>query len=304
MLVSMRVLLEDADRKGRAVGAFNVYNLESLQAVLDASRESETPVIVATTPKALRYAGEAFAATLVEALRNHPLPVALHLDHGRTLQDVVWAIRHGWTSVMLDASHEPFEKNVALTRRAVEVAHAVGVSVEGELGVLAGVEDDVEGGSPALTDPEQAREFVERTGVDALAVAVGTAHGAYKFRGEPRLDLERIAAIRRRVSAFLVLHGASGVPEDLVEKARRYGAHLPDPRGVPDGVLRKAIARGIRKVNTDTDLRLAFTAAVRAFLSRHPEEIDPRRILGVGREAMKAVVLRRIHVLNGEERDD
>jgi len=298
MLVPMREILEEVDRRGQAVGAFNVYNLESLQAVLEASWETGAPVVVATTPKALRYAGEAFAALLLEALRNHPLPVALHLDHGKTLEDVVWAIRHGWTSVMMDGSSLPFEENVALTRKAVEVAHAVGVTVEGELGVLAGVE-----GRSQFTDPEEAARFVEATGVDALAVAVGTSHGAYKFQGEPRLDFDRIQAIRERVSAFLVLHGASGVPQDWVARAERYGARLTKARGVPDDMLREAVRRGIRKVNTDTDLRLAFTAGVRAFLAEHPEIFDPRAVLEAAREAMKSAAIHRIRVLQGEPRD-
>ncbi len=299
MLVPMREILEAMDRRRQAVAAFNVYNLESLQAVLEASRETGAPVVVATTPKALRYAGEAFAALLVEALRNHSLPVALHLDHGKTLEDVVWAIRHGWTSVMMDASHLPFEENVALTRKAVEVAHAVGVTVEGEIGVLAGVEDDVQGDVPRFTDPEEAARFVEATGVDALAVAVGTSHGAYKFKGEPRLDFDRIQAIRDRVPAYLVLHGASGVPQDLVARAERYGARLAEARGVPDSMLQEAVRRGIRKVNTDTDLRLAFTAAVRAILTEHPGVFDPRAILGAAREAMKETAIHRIRVLQG-----
>lgn len=300
MLVSMRTLLEEMDRRNAAVGAFNVYNLESLQAVLEASLETGAPVVVATTPKALQYAGDAFAALLLEALRDHPLPVALHLDHGKTLEEVVWAIRHGWTSVMMDASHLPFEENVALTRKVVEIAHTVGVTVEGELGVLAGVEDDVTGEHPRFTDPDEAVRFVEKTGVDALAVAVGTSHGAYKFRGEPRLDFDRIEEIHRRVPAFLVLHGASGVPREMVEQANRFGARLKEARGVPDEMLREAVRRGIRKVNTDTDLRLAFTASVREFLAEHPEQFDPRAILGAAREAMKRVTIHRIRVLQGE----
>ncbi len=299
MLVPMRQILDEMDRRGQAVGAFNVYNLESLQAVLEASRQTGAPVVVATTPRAVRYAGKAFAALLVEALRDHPLPVALHLDHGKTLEDVVWAIRHGWTSVMMDASHLSFEENAALTRKVVEMAHAVGVTVEGELGVLAGVEDDVSGEAPRYTDPEEARRFVEITGVDALAVAVGTSHGAYKFKGEPHLDFDRIQAIREQVPAHLVLHGASGVPRHLVAQAERYGARLARARGVPDAMLQEAVRRGIRKVNTDTDLRLAFTAAVRAFLAEHPDVFDPRAVLGAAREAMKATAIHRIHVLQG-----
>lgn len=299
----MRVLLEEADRMNRAVGAFNVYNLESLQAVLAASEETQTPVIVATTPKAIRYAGEAFSKTLHEALQNHSLPVALHLDHGRSIRDVVWAIRHGWTSVMLDASDRPFEENLRLTRQAVEIAHAVGVSVEGELGVLGGIEDEVQGDHPRLTDPDQAERFVKETGVDALAVAVGTSHGAYKFQGSPKLDLERIAVIKEKTGTFLVLHGASAVPPDLVAQAQRYGAQLKGAQGVPDTMLQEAVRRGIRKVNTDTDLRLAFTAAVRTFLAQHPEIFDPRKILSEARKTMQAVVEHRIRVLNGELRN-
>ncbi|MCF6191623.1 MAG: class II fructose-bisphosphate aldolase [Candidatus Hydrothermae bacterium] len=307
MLTTLRELLQEAEAHNQAVRAFNVYNLESAQAVLQAAEALDAPVILATSEKALRYGGwrelGALLRTMAERAR---VPVALHLDHGSSVESVLLALRHGWSSVMLDGSHLPYEENVALTREAVRVAHAVGVSVEGELGEIAGIEDDraVDEQRARLTDPEQARAFVKATGVDALAVAVGTSHGAYKYRGTPRLDLERLADIHARVPVPLVLHGASGVPETLVQEAHDLGMDIGDPRGVPDDLLREAVRRGIRKVNTDTDLRLAFTVAVRRYLRDHPGVFDPRRILGAAREAMVEVVRHRIQVLRGGHPDD
>ena len=302
MLVTLRELLADAGRHGYAVGAFNVYNLESAQAVLRAAETLDAPVILATSEKALRYGGWRELGVLLRTMaREARVPVALHLDHGSSVESVLLALRYGWSSVMLDGSHLPYEENVALTREAVRVAHAVGVSVEGELGEIAGIEDDraVEEGRARLTDPEQARKFVKETGVDALAVAVGTSHGAYKYHGTPRLDLERLSALHARVPVPLVLHGASGVPAHLVEEARALGMEIGDPQGVPDDLLREAVQRGIRKVNTDTDLRLAFTVAVRRFLRDHPGVFDPRKILEAARNAMMKVVQHRIEVLRG-----
>ncbi|MEM0058070.1 MAG: class II fructose-1,6-bisphosphate aldolase [Candidatus Bathyarchaeia archaeon] len=292
MLVSNRELLLAARRGGYAVGAFNIQNLEGLLAVVEAAVEEHSPVIVAVTPGAIRYAGLRYLAGLVRmAAEGSPVPMSLHLDHGEDVETVQKCLDAGFTSVMIDGSHLPFEENVALTRRVVELAHARGVSVEGELGRLAGVEEKtVEERKAVLTDPMEAEEFVKRTGVDALAVSIGTSHGAYKFKGEPQLDFERLRLIRERVNVPLVLHGASSVPQWIIEKAIKYGAELTGAKGIPEDHIRRAIMLGITKINIDTDLRLAFTATVREVLANSPKEFDPRKILGPAKEAMKEVV--------------
>jgi fructose-bisphosphate aldolase class II len=287
MLVVGKELLLAARRGGYAVGAFNIQNLESLLAVVEAAVEERSPVIVAVTPGAIKYAGLNHLAGLVKAAaESAPVPMALHLDHGEDIETVRKCLEAGFTSVMIDGSHLPFEENVALTRKVVELAHLRGVSVEGELGKLAGVEER----EAVLTDPDEAKEFVERTGVDALAVSIGTSHGAYKFKGEPRLDFERLRVIREKVDVPLVLHGASSVPQWIIEKATKYGAELAGAKGIPEDHIRRAIELGITKINIDTDMRLAFTATVREVLTNQPKEFDPRKILGPAKEAVKEVV--------------
>jgi fructose-bisphosphate aldolase class II len=287
MLVVGKELLLAARRGGYAVGAFNIQNLESLLAVVEAAVEERSPVIVAVTPGAIKYAGLNHLAGLAKAAaESAPVPMALHLDHGEDIETVRKCLEAGFTSVMIDGSHLPFEENVALTRKVVELAHLRGVSVEGELGKLAGVEER----EAVLTDPDEAKEFVERTGVDALAVSIGTSHGAYKFKGEPRLDFERLRVIREKVDVPLVLHGASSVPQWIIEKATKYGAELTGAKGIPEDHIRRAIELGITKINIDTDMRLAFTATVREVLANQPKEFDPRKILGPAKEAMKEVV--------------
>ncbi len=292
MLVVGKELLAAARREGYAVGAFNIQNLESLLAVVEAAIEERSPVIVAVTPGAIKYAGLNHLTGLIKAAaESAPVPMALHLDHGEDVETVRKCIEAGFTSVMIDGSSLPFEENVALTRKVVELAHLRGVSVEGELGKLAGGgEKTVEEREAVLTDPDEAKEFVERTGVDALAVSIGTSHGAYKFKGEPRLDFERLRAIREKVSVPLVLHGASSVPQWILEKATKYGAELTGARGIPENHIKQAIALGITKINIDTDMRLAFTATIREVLANQPKEFDPRKILGPAKEAMKEVV--------------
>jgi fructose-bisphosphate aldolase class II len=230
--------------------------------------------------------------------RDLGVTAALHLDHGAGLDVVVRCIRHGWTSVMIDASKLEYQANVAATAEAVKVAHMAGVPVEAELGRLGGIEDKVRVGEREafLTDPAQAQEFAERTACDSLAIAIGTSHGAYKFKADPRLDLERLSEISRRVKIPLVLHGASSVPEDVLARAARFGATLPGAKGVPEEAIKGAIARGIAKINIDTDLRLAFTGAVRQLLAEKPDVFDPRKILGEGRKAIKDVVRRKIQL--------
>ena len=292
MLVTNKELLLAAKRGAYAVGAFNIQNLESLLAVVEAAVEEKSPVIVAVTPSAIKYGGLKYLTALVKvAAENAPVPMSLHLDHGEDVETVRKCLEAGFTSVMIDGSHLPFEENVALTRRVVEMAHPMGVSVEGELGRLTGVEEKtVEEREAVLTDPDEAEEFVKRTGVDALAVSIGTSHGAYKFKGEPKLDFERLRLIREKVDVPLVLHGASSVPQWIIEKATKYGAELTGAKGIPEDHIKRAISLGITKINIDTDLRLAFTATVREVLANQPKEFDPRKILGPAKEAMKEVV--------------
>jgi len=292
MLVTNKEILSAAMAKGYAVAAFNINNLETLLAVVEASVEEKSPLIVAVTPSAIKYAGLEYLVTMIKiAEKMAPVPMTLHLDHGTDVETVSRCIDAGFTSVMIDGSHLNFEENISLTKRVVDSANLKGVSVEGELGRLAGVEEStVEEKEAILTDPNAAKDFVERTDVDALAVAIGTSHGAYKFKAEPRLDFERLKAIRKRVKVPLVLHGASGVPLWIVEKATKYGAELGGAKGIPDEHIKKAISLGITKINIDTDLRLAFASAVREVLATSPKEFDPRKILGPAKEAMKEVV--------------
>ena len=292
MLVTNKDLMVPARRKAYGVGAFNVNNLESVLAVSEAAGEEKSPAIVAATPSAIKYGGLPYLAKIVKtAAESSPAPMSLHLDHGEDFDTVSKCISAGFTSVMIDGSHLKFEENIALTKRVVDLAHPKKVSVEAELGRLAGVEEKTVAEKEAiLTDPDSAEEFVKRTGVDALAVAVGTSHGAYKFKAEPKLDFERLKIISEKVDIPLVLHGASSVPKWIIEKAAKYGAQLEGAKGIPEEHIQKAISLGIAKINIDTDLRLAFTATVREVLTNSPKEFDPRKILGPAKDAMKEVI--------------
>jgi len=292
MLVTNKDLMVPAKRGGYAIGAFNVNNLEAVLAVAEAATEEKSPAIVAVTPSAIKYAGMLYISKIARtAAETSPIPLSLHLDHGEDFETASKCIGAGFTSVMIDGSHLKFEDNVALTKRVTEIAHPKGVSVEAELGRLAGVEEStVEEKDAILTDPKAAKEFVERTDVDALAVAIGTSHGAYKFKAEPKLDFERLKLISKQINQPLVLHGASSVPSWIIEKASKYGAELGGAKGIPEEHIRKAISLGIAKINIDTDLRLAFTAAVREVLANSPKEFDPRKILGPAKDAMKQVI--------------
>ena len=292
MLVTNKEILSSAMAKGYAVGAFNINNLETLLAIVEASVEEKSPVIVAVTPSAIKYAGLEYLATMVKTAEKLALvPMALHLDHGIDVETISRCIDAGFTSVMIDGSRLNFEENISLTKRVVDLAHSKGVSVEGELGRLAGVEEStVEEKEAILTDPDAAKEFVKRTDVDALAVAIGTSHGAYKFKAEPKLDFERLRVIRQKIKVPLVLHGASSVPFWIIEKAVKYGAELSGAKGIPEEHIKKAISLGITKINIDTDLRLAFTSTIREVLANSPKEFDPRKILGPAKEAIKEVV--------------
>jgi len=292
MLVTNKDLLVPARRNGYAVGAFNINNLETVLAVSEAAVAEKSPAIVAVTPSAIKYAGLPYLSKIVQlAAEGSPVPMSLHLDHGEDFETVANCVAAGFTSLMIDGSHLKFEENVALTKRVVDLAHPKGVTVEAELGRLAGVEEKtVEEKEAILTDPENAEEFVQRTSVDALAVAVGTSHGAYKFKAEAKLDFDRLKIISQKISIPLVLHGASSVPTWLIEKASKYGAELGGAKGIPEEHIQKAIGLGIAKINIDTDLRLAFTATVREVLANSPKEFDPRKILGPAKDAMKEVV--------------
>jgi len=292
MLVTNKKLLSAAKAIGYAVGAFNIQNLETLLAVVEASTEERSPVIVAVTPSTIKYAGLEYLAGMVKtAAESAPVPMSLHLDHGKDIETVSKCIDAGFTSVMIDGSNLNFEDNISLTKRVTRLAHSKGISVEGELGRLAGVEKaTLEEKKAVLTDPESTKEFVERTGLDALAVAIGTSHGAYKFKGEPKLDFERLRAIRKKVKVLLVLHGASSVPSWIINKATKWGAELSGAKGIPEEHIKEAISLGITKINIDTDLRLAFTGAIREILLSSPKEFDPRKILGPAKNAVKEVI--------------
>src|SRR6187401_249001 len=299
-LVSMRQLLDEAARGGYGVGAFNVNNMEQIQAIMEAARETRSPVIVQASRGARRYTNDLFLWHLMQAaVELYPeIPVALHLDHGNEPATCISAIELGFTSVMMDGSLEAdgktpasFEYNVAVTKEVVEHAHAHGVTVEGELGTLGGVEDGHGSGEVHLTDPDQAVEFVEKTGVDALAVAIGTSHGAYKFSQPPDgevLKMSLIQEIHRRLPhTHLVMHGSSSVPQELVAKVNEFGGALKSAWGVPLEEIQLGIRNGVRKVNVDTDGRLAITAALREALNAGPSEFDPRAFFKPAREAQK-----------------
>ena len=281
-LVPMSLLLKQAQKGGYAVGAFNANNLEIVQGIVEAADELESPVILQASQGAIKYAGVDYITAIVKtASEKVKVPVALHLDHGTSFEQAVQCIRAGFSAVMFDGSKHSFEDNIANTLAVVRVARPAGVSVEAELGKIGGTEDDisVSDRDAMMTVPEEAQEFVRRTGVDALAVAIGTAHGPYK--GEPRLDFDRLQKIRNLVDVPLVLHGASGVPEKAIQKA---------------------ISIGICKINIDTDLRQAFTAAVKQVLAEKPGEIDPRKLLGPGREALKQVAKQKIQLFGSAGR--
>ncbi|SHJ84878.1 class II fructose-1,6-bisphosphate aldolase [Paramaledivibacter caminithermalis] len=285
-----------------AIGAFNVNNMEIIQGIVEAAKEEKSPLILQVSAGARKYARPAYLKKLVEAaIDDTGLDVVLHLDHGEDFEICKQCIDDGFTSVMIDGSKHPFEENIKLTKRVVEYAHEKGVVVEAELGKLAGIEDDVNVSEKdaSFTDPDQAVEFVERTGVDSLAIAIGTSHGAYKFKGEPNLDFERLEKISNLLPGFpLVLHGASTVIPEFVEACNKYGGNIPGAKGVPEDMLRRSSKLGICKINIDTDLRLAMTAAIRKFLVENPEVFDPRKYLGEGRDAIKEMVKHKIkHVL-------
>ena len=290
-----------------AVGAFNVNNMEIIQGIVDAAKQEQAPIILQVSAGARKYAKPAYLLKLVEAaMMDTGLDICLHLDHGEDFEICKQCIYGGFTSVMIDGSKHPFEDNVALTKKVVEYAHAHGVVVEAELGKLAGVEDNikVDSKSATYTDPEEAAEFVEKTGVDSLAIAIGTSHGAYKFSGDPQLDFDRLREIHKLIpDTPLVLHGASTVLPEFVDKCNQYGGNIPGAKGVPEEMITEAAKYGICKVNIDTDLRLAMTAEIRKYLAENPKEFDPRKYLGPARYAISSMVSHKIkNVLKSSNR--
>ena len=302
-LVTSKEMFAKALVSDYAIGAFNVNNMEIVQGIVDAAKIEQAPLILQVSAGARKYARPAYLLKLVEAaIEDTGLDICLHLDHGEDFDICKKCVDDGFTSVMVDGSKHPFEENIALTKQVVEYAHAHGVVVEAELGKLAGVEDNisVDERSAKFTDPAEAQEFVERTGVDSLAIAIGTSHGAYKFKGEPYLDFERLKEIHSLIPETpLVLHGASTVLREFVDRCNEYGGQIPGAQGVPEEMIREATKYGICKVNIDTDLRLAMTAEIRRFMVESPSEFDPRKYLGPARDAIQRMVQHKIRdVLN------
>lgn len=299
-LIGPQNMFERAYKEGFAVGAFNVNNMEIIQGIMQAAAQEAAPVILQVSAGARKYAGQKYIMKLVEAaLDEADVPVVVHLDHGPSFEMCKDCIDGGFTSVMIDGSHLPFEENIALTHKVVEYAHERGVWVEAELGKLAGIEEHVSSAEHVYTDPEEAVEFVQRTGCDSLAVAIGTSHGAYKFKGEAQLDFERLERISALLPKYpLVLHGASSVPTEYVNMCNAFGGKVGSATGVPEDMLRRAAAMAVCKINVDTDIRLAMTACIRKYFAENPEQFDPRSYLVPAREAVKTMVAHKIrHVM-------
>lgn len=302
-LVTSKEMFKKAYEGKYAVGAFNVNNMEIIQGIVDAAKEEQAPLILQVSAGARKYAKHIYLVKLVEAaVEDSGLSICLHLDHGEDFEICKSCIDGGFTSVMIDGSKYPFEKNIEITKQVVEYAHEKGVVVEAELGKLAGIEDAVSVAEKdaTFTDPDQAVEFVERTGVDSLAIAIGTSHGAFKFKGDPMLDFDRLEKITKLLPEFpLVLHGASTVLPEFVKLCNTYGGNVAGAKGVPEEMLLRAGKLGVCKINIDTDLRLAMTASIRKHFNEHPEDFDPRKYLGPAREAIKNMVKHKIkNVLN------
>ena len=302
-LITSKKMFEKAYKGGYAIGAFNVNNMEIIQGITEAAKEVQAPLILQVSAGARKYAKHVYLMKLIEAaIEDTGLPICVHLDHGDSFETCKSCIDGGFTSVMIDGSHHSFEDNIKETKRVVEYAHDRGVVVEAELGRLAGVEDDVKVSKEdsSYTDPDQVAEFVAKTGVDSLAIAIGTSHGAYKFQGAAKLRFDILEEVQKRLPNFpIVLHGASSVIPEFVEMINKYGGRMPGAQGVPEDMLRKAAGMAVCKINIDSDLRLAMTASVRNHLYEHPEDFDPRKFLTPAREAIKGMVKHKIkNVLN------
>ncbi len=302
-LVNTKKMFEMAYKNGYAVGAFNVNNMEITQGIIRAVAEEKAPLILQVSRGARKYASISYLKAIINVVveENPDIPIAINLDHGDNFETCKQFVDDGFTSVMIDASKQPFEENIAVTKKVVEYAHARDVVVEAELGQLGGIEEDVVGVddvSKHVADPNQVVEFVGKSGCDSLAVACGTSHGAYKFKSEPKLAFDVIQEIQEKLPGFpLVMHGSSSVLKEFVDLINKYGGDMPNAMGVPEDAVSKAAKMGICKVNIDTDLRLALTAKIRQVYAEQPGEFDPRKYLGPGREAIKDMVKHKLHVL-------
>ena len=309
-LVTTTEMFKKAYAGGYAIGAFNVNNMEIVQGITEACSEQKSPVILQVSKGARAYANHTYLMKLVEAavIENPDLPIALHLDHGPDFETCKSCIDGGFTSVMIDGSSLSFEENIALSKKVVEYAHDHGVVVEAELGTLAGIEDDVKvsAADSSYTRPEDVQEFVERTGCDSLAIAIGTSHGAYKFKPgtDPKLRFDILEEVSRRLPGFpIVLHGSSSVPQEFVNIINKYGGNMPGAIGVPEDQLRKAAGMAVCKINIDSDIRLAITATIRQYMAEHPDHFDPRQYLKPARQAVKDMVAHKlVHVLGSNNK--
>jgi fructose-bisphosphate aldolase class II len=317
MLMTTKPMFDLAYDGGFGVGAFNVNNMEMTQAIIEACAESKSPVILQISKGARSYANIRFLKAIIDAcVEEYPqVPIAIHCDHGDTIKLIQTCIADGYTSVMIDGSHHEYEENIRITAEAVKVAHAAGVVVEAELGMLGGIEEDVVGMDAHeyqkniekfLTDPLEAKDFYERTGIDSLAVAIGTSHGAYKFKHEATLAFDRIEQIMKTCPGLpLVMHGSSSVPKEFIDLVNKYGGNMPNAMGVPEDQIAMACRKyGVCKVNIDTDLRLAMTAKIREVFAKDPAEFDPRKYLGPARDAIKKMVIRKLEMLNSAGKAD
>lgn len=302
-LVTTEKMFKDAYANGYAIGAFNVNNMEIVQGITEAAAEENAPLILQVSAGARKYAKHVYLMKLVEAaMEDTGLPIALHLDHGPDFETCKSCIDGGFSSVMIDGSQFEFKENIRVTKEVVDYAHSKGIVVEGELGQLAGVEDDVNVEQHSYTQPDQVQEFVEKTGVDSLAIAIGTSHGAYKFKPgqKPQLRFDILEEIEKRLPEFpIVLHGASSVIPELVETINKYGGAMPDAIGIPEDMLRKAAKSAVCKINIDSDLRLAMTAKIREHMALNPADFDPRQYLKPARAAIKDMVQRKIQNVLG-----
>ena len=304
-LVNTKKMFEMAYKNGYAIGAFNVNNMEITQGIVEAVAEEKAPLILQVSRGAREYAKNSYLKGIINVVveENPDIPIAINLDHGDTFETCKQFVDDGFTSVMIDASHKPFEENIAVTKKVVEYAHARDVVVEAELGQLGGIEEDVVGVSEDdiskhLADPNQVEEFVAKSGVDSLAIAIGTSHGAYKFKKEPKLAFDILQEIAERLPGFpLVMHGSSSVLKEFKDLINKYGGDMPNAMGVPEDAISKASKMAICKVNIDTDLRMALTAKIRQVFAEKPGEFDPRKYLGPGRAAIKEMVKHKLHVL-------
>jgi fructose-bisphosphate aldolase, class II len=304
-LVGTKKMFKMAYKNGYAIGAFNVNNMEITQGIIEAVAEKKAPLILQISRGARKYASMSYLRAIIDVAvaENPDIPICMHLDHGDTFDICKQCVDDGFTSVMIDASHHPFAENIKITKQVVEYAHSHGVDVEAELGQLGGIEEDVKGIShddisKHLTDPNQAIEFVSKTGCDSLAVACGTSHGAYKFKVEPKLAFDVIQRVADKLRGFpLVMHGSSSVLKEFKDLINKYGGKMPDAMGVPESAISKAAKMAVCKVNIDTDLRMAMTAKIRQVFAESPAEFDPRKYLGPARDAIKAMVLHKLDVL-------